>query len=244
MQLQITNKFLCNVYLDFLERCEEIQRYIQFVDVLDGTGKNVLSKVNSINEVELSHDIDRELHKTLRASTYLLIYNLLESTMSDALDAVYATLVSKNVDYMMLNDKFKKVVLSNIKKGLSDKAITEVLTNNTDIRTVFLSHGYNKRDLFNGNLDVRVIKDFANKYDFSIRPVNSISGVYNPEIIKEIRIKRNALAHGAISFAQCGQNIPVFSLRQKFEEAQKLLLAVFNGLDSLLSQEKYLKPTT
>lgn len=244
MQLQITNQFLSDVYLDFLERCEEIQRYIQFIDVLDNTGKNVLSKVNSINEVELSHDIDRQLQKTLRASTYLLVYNLLEATMSNALDAIHKTLVSENVDYMSLSNNFKKVVLSNVKKGLSDKAIADILKDNTDIRVIFLSHGYNKKDLLSGNLDFDIVKEFANRYGFSMTPIVSQSPICDEKIIREIKLKRNELAHGTVSFAECGQNIPVFSLSRKFENAQKLLLAVFHGLDDLLSQKKYLKPTT
>lgn len=240
-QLQITNQFLQNVYIDFVIRCEEIERYIAFVDILDNGNHNVLSQIQTNTHLPFTYMIDRELHKTLRASTYLLIYNILESTMSDALDSVHETLVSENVDYMMLNDNLKNIILSNIRKGLSEQSIRDILISNIDIRAIFLSHGYNKKDLLNGNLDVRVVKEFAVRYGFSIDPVDKKAGVYKPEVIREIKDQRNALAHGAISFEQCGHGIPIFTLKNKFENAKKLLLAVFNGLDDLLSQKKYLK---
>ena len=68
-QLQITNQFLQNVYMDFVIRCEEIERYIAFVDILDNGNHNILSQIQTNTHLPFTYTIDRELHKTLRAST-------------------------------------------------------------------------------------------------------------------------------------------------------------------------------
>ena len=61
------------------------------------------------------------------------------------------------------------------------------------------------------------------------------------KIIKIIKNKRNDLAHGSISFEQCGQNIPLFSMQENYRHASNALLALFNGINSYLDQQKYLK---
>ena len=53
-------------------------------------------------------------------------------------------------------------------------------------------------------------------------------------VIKIIKNKRNDLAHGSISFEQCGQNIPLFSMQENYRHASNALLALFNGINSYL----------
>ncbi|MCL7930977.1 MAE_28990/MAE_18760 family HEPN-like nuclease [Halomonas llamarensis] len=52
--------------------------------------------------------INRDLEKTLRSSGLLLIYNLVEATMSNAIDAIHKVIKAEEVSYHDLSDKLKK----------------------------------------------------------------------------------------------------------------------------------------
>ncbi|EJP41439.1 TPA: MAE_28990/MAE_18760 family HEPN-like nuclease [Acinetobacter baumannii] len=237
--LNITNSHLLTAYLEFDDKCAEIERYIQFMNNLDSGADNHLLAKDS-HGYWSTKPITREVQKTIRASTYLLIYNLLESSMCDALDAIHLTLETESVDIQFVSKKLKRIIFSNLKKGLSEKSIDEIVNNNIDLRPIIMRHGYNKRELLSGNLDGDILKKIESKYGFQSYPVGGKEGIYNPKIIKEIKVKRNELAHGSLSFEQCGQSIPLFTMEKKYEEAKKFMLSVFNGLNNFLNKKSYL----
>jgi hypothetical protein len=240
MSMDIQNPHLLAAYDEFKDKCDEIERFLNFVDDLDSGSDNKLLYKNEHN-FWLSKSISREVQKTLRASCYLLIYNLLESTTCDALDAIHLTLYSEARDLQDLSDNIKKIIFSNLKQGLGDGGIKKIIEDQIDLRTEILKHGYSKRNFLSGNFDIDQIQKVIKKYGFNLHIVNGENGKYRPEIIKIIKNKRNDLAHGSISFEQCGQNIPLFSMQENYRHASNALLALFNGINSYLDQQKYLK---
>ncbi|WP_151800708.1 MAE_28990/MAE_18760 family HEPN-like nuclease [Acinetobacter junii] len=239
----ITNPHLLTAFGEFEDKCLEIERFLGLVDDLDaGTDNHFLYK-NNENTWQVKR-ISREVQKTLRASCYLLIYNLLESTTCDALDAIHQTLSSEQIDLQALSNNLKKIIFTNLKEGLGDKSIQEILNQQIDLRIIIMSHGYDKRNFLSGNFDIDAIKKIEKRYGFSLHIVNGQNGTYDPTIIKTIKQKRNALAHGSESFEQCGQNIPVFSMREKYTHAKNTLLALFNGINNFINDKKYLKVTS
>lgn len=237
--LNITNTHLLDAFLEFEDKCAEIERYLDFLDKLDQGSDNHLLSKNTHNIWE-TKEISREVQKTLRASTYLLIYNLLESSMCNALDAIHLTLDSEQIDIQMVSVKLKRIIYNNLKKGLGEKSIDELINSNIDLRPIIMKHGYNKKDLLSGNFDVEVLKKIEKKYGFQSYPLSGKDSLYSPKTIREIKIKRNELAHGALSFEQCGQSIPVLSMTPKYNEAKNMMLAIFNGLNNFLEQKSYL----
>ena len=231
--MDIQNQHLLAAHDEFQDKCEEIERFLTFVDDLDQGSDNQLLYKDEQN-FWLTKGISREVQKTLRASCYLLIYNLLESTTCDALDAIHLTLSGESRDLQELSDKIKKIIFTNLKQGLSDKEINRIIENQIDVRTDILRHGYSKRNFLSGNFDIEEIKKVTGKYGFNLHVVNGQHGQFKPDIIKNIKNKRNALAHGSESFEQCGQNIPLFSMREKYRHAKNALLALFNGINHYL----------
>lgn len=236
--LNITNRHLYIAFSEFNDKCMEIERYLDFLDKLDsGSDNHLLSK--NIHNIWETSVISREVQKTIRASTYLLIYNLLESSMCNALDSIHLTLESENIDLQSVSKKIKRVIYNNLKNGLGDKSIENLLDSNIDLRSIIMKHGYNKKDLLSGNFDVDVLKKIEKKYGFESHPLNGQQGLYSPQNIRDIKIKRNELAHGALSFEQCGQSIPINSMTNKYNDAKKMMLSIFNGLNNFLDQKAY-----
>lgn len=237
--INIINPHLQNAFDGFEERCMEIERFLDFVDDLDkGSANQILNKAD--NNIWQTKPISREVQKTLRASCYLLIYNLLESTTSEALDSIHLTLTSEQRDLQELSTNLKKIIFNNLKGGLGEDGIKKIIDDQIDIRLSIINHGYSKKNFLSGNFDIDAIKKIEKKYGFELHVVGGVDGVYDKEIIKSIKLKRNALAHGSQSFEQCGQGIPLFSMRSIFKNAKNTLLALINGLNNFLNQKNYL----
>lgn len=237
--ITISNPHLQAAFTDFEEKCFEIERFLAFVNDLDEGRDNHLSYRDSQN-IPKTKPISREVQKTLRASCYLLIYNLLEASTCDALDAIHQTLSTEQIDLQDLSNNLKKIIFSNLKNGLGDSQIKKLIEHKIDLRLVIREHGYNKRDFLSGNFDIDALKSIERKYGFSSYIVNNAEGRYDPEVIKTIKKKRNDLAHGSISFETCGQNIPILSMNTTYQHAKNTLLALFNGINNFLNARKYL----
>lgn len=189
------------------------------------------------------YKIDRELQKTLRASTYLLLYNLMESTMSESINAIHETIKDENRSLLELSEKLHKVILQSFSKGLTNEKVSEFSRNNADIRDRIFDLGYDKQKLFSGNIDCGVIDQYCKKYDIRISPykIDNQPLIWSPDKIEHIRLKRNSLAHGSESFAQCGQNMPIDSIDDNLQSVEAVLMGVFNGLNNFLTRQKYLR---
>ncbi|MGP5406672.1 MAE_28990/MAE_18760 family HEPN-like nuclease [Psychrobacter celer] len=198
---------------------------------------------NTESNPVISHSIDRGLQKTLRASTYLLLYNLMESTMSESIDAIHETIKEEGHSLLDLSEKLHKVILQSFSKGLTEEKVSEFSRDNGDVRERLFDLGYDKKKLFSGNIDCGVIKIYCKKYGIQISPYryNDTPLVWDPEVIKAIKQKRNSLAHGSESFAQCGQNMLIDNINKNLESVEAVLMGVFNGLNEFLTRQKYLR---
>ncbi|MEH2113552.1 MAE_28990/MAE_18760 family HEPN-like nuclease [Nostoc sp.] len=74
------------LFQDFDERAQEVSRYFLFLKNLE-QGSIKLSMGNAKNTKTKS--INNDLEKTLKATGFLLLYNLVESTMTNAIEAVF-----------------------------------------------------------------------------------------------------------------------------------------------------------
>lgn len=240
--LAIQNQYLKLAYDEFKTRLSETESYILFVQKISLMSKpHLISEENSASEKP--DEIDRELITTLRASSYLMLYNLLESTMSEAFDAIHATIKSEKRDIMDLSESLHKIILTNLQKGLSESKISELSKNHKDHREDLFNIGYNKKKLFSGNIDCDIIDQYCRRYGFKLYPVgdNNDKLTWDPEVIKEIKQKRNNLAHGSESFATCGRKMVVDNLYSNLEHVKAVLLGVFYGIDKYLNEGAYLK---
>lgn len=210
------------------------------IDSLKTSVEIISSKLEDTELVEVS----REIQKTLRASSYLLLYNILESTMSEAINAIHETISIERVDITDLSEKIHKVILTSFKNALSNEKVSDFSKRNADVRETIMSLGYDKKKIFSGNIDADLIDQYCNKYGFKPFPYEESEGnrlLYDENVIKEIKRKRNNLAHGSESFESCGQGIVVGSLKSKLDNVEAILLAVFNGLNNFLESKRYLR---
>ena len=104
------------------------------------------------------------MEKTLKSTGYLLLYNLIESTIRNAIEAIFDDINEKEVSFDDLRDDIKKIVIENFKQNRSSKNLLADITN---ISLDIVSASFDKQKLFSGNIDAKKIKKIAREYGFS-----------------------------------------------------------------------------
>jgi MAE_28990/MAE_18760-like HEPN len=101
------------LFEDFDKRAQEVSSYFLLVKNLE-QGSIKLSMGN--DNKQKTKNIDAELTKTLKATGFLLLYNLIESTMRNAIQAIFDDIANQRVSYDDLRYEVKKVIIRNFKK--------------------------------------------------------------------------------------------------------------------------------
>jgi hypothetical protein len=146
------------LFEDFDERAKEVSQYFIFLKNLEQ--ESIKLSMGGKPKIKA---IDPNLLRTLKASGFLLLYNLVDATMRNAIEAIFDDLKNESVSYDLLRSELKKIVLKNIKKRNTDDLHVSIMEVSIDI----ISASFDPQDLFSGNIDGRKIKDTAIKYGFS-----------------------------------------------------------------------------
>lgn len=247
-ELTIRNLELLNAYIDYSDKLKDINDYLNLTNTLDALRAPLLIGKDTETQENISFPIERNLKKTLRSSMYLLLYNLIESTMTACIDAIYTTLKkleiqhhTQHTDYFIfqLRESIRKHLLKQYGSIFSTDGVVEISNQKRSVFNTIIDKGYDKKDLFNGNIDFAVIKDEAKKFGFNVRPLNPPDGLFNPVDILNIKTHRNILAHGAETFSECGNRLSIGEMTTKLHSTTNMLNAVFVAIDNYLVNESF-----
>jgi hypothetical protein len=219
------------LFEDFNERATEVSKYFFLVKNLE-QGSIELSMGNSNNRK--TQNIDAELIKTLKSTGFLLLYNLIESTMRNAIQAIFDDIINQKVPYDDLIDKVKKIIITNFKKNKSSDSLIQKIDN---ISLNIISAGFDEAKLFSGNIDAR--EDTAEAYGFSYK-TNARKTQDGYDLLK-IKTNRNDLAHGFKSFEEVGRDATADELLQIKKSVICYLKEILQNIEIYISKQEYLK---
>jgi hypothetical protein len=244
------------VLLDFNRRAKEVNDYFDFLArvekpatklaVLDTAGTY---KIQSL-DTELANtlidpagtykilSLETELVKTLKANSFLLLYNLVESTLRNAVEAIFDEFKIKAVSFDHLKPKIKMIVLQNLKNRSPNKIYLTINQLSTDIITAT----FEREELFSGNVDARLIKEIADKYGFSCQ--TNAQETKNGKNLVVVKSNRNDLAHGIKSFEEVGRDKTIEELLEIKEEVVEYLRQILENIRDYLDNEEYLELST
>lgn len=213
---------------DFNKRAKEITDYVVFIKNLEN--QNI--KINQENQVT---KIDIELLKTLKATAYLLIYNLIESTMRLAIEYIFNEIKTKKVSFDNLRQELKRLIWQNIKNKSADTLTEKIINIGKDI----IDASFDSSKLFSGNVDAKEIKETAKKFGFSYQTddTNTRGGTD----LLSIKTHRNNLAHGWESFNDVGKNATGENLGEISERVIEYLRQILENIEQYLANEEYLE---
>jgi hypothetical protein len=224
------------VLLDFNTRAQEVDDYFIFLDgLIKQTTK--LAVAGSAGQYQIQ-SLNDELAKTLKANGFLLLYNLVESTMRNAIVAIFDEFKNQAISFDQLKPQIKMIVIQNLKK----RSLEEIHRQINEIYTDIIIATFDSEKLFSGNVDARLIKEIAEKYGFSYQ--TDFAKTKNGQNLKAVKENRNDLAHGDKSFNEVGRDNSIEVLLEIKQEVIEYLRQILENIKTYLDNQEYLDVTT
>jgi hypothetical protein len=201
---------------DFRKRKSEINEYFSFLDMLNQ------NKVSIEGE-----EVSRELQRIFIANTFLLLYNLIESTVRNSILEIYNKIQDDALTYTHLSPKIKQIWLEKKKKNIVNRlenVIEEIINEEIIILT-------NSDIYISGNIDAREIRRLADDIGFETSS--------NGRDLVSIKEKRNRLAHGEHTFHDVGKDFTYGDLNSYKENTFSHLEDVIEKIESFINNKKY-----
>ena len=175
------------VQSDFTTRAEEVTRYFRFLRTFD---EKCIAFLNPpLDQPAMSPSDQEALFKTLKANGFLLLYNLVESTVKNAIEAIFDEFKSRGVSFDDCTEAVRKIVLTNLKRH----SVENILPSLSSISIDVVVATFRKDELFAGNVDARRIREVAADYGFRHPRGKS-------DELLTVKTNRNDLAHGNVDF--------------------------------------------
>jgi hypothetical protein len=221
------------LFKDFDERAQEVSKYFLLLKNLEQG--SIKLRMGNLAYFKIKN-IDTELEKTLKSTGFLLLYNLIESTMRNAIETIFDDIKSQNASFDDMRDEIKKIIIQNFK---NNKSTDNLLNDIQNISLDIISVSFDKEKLFSGNIDARKIKQTAEIYGFSYK-TNAIKTQDGNDLLK-IKTNRNDLAHGFKSFEEIGREVSADELLRIKKRVISYLREILQNIETYISKQEYLK---
>jgi hypothetical protein len=99
------------LFEEFNERAKEVSKYLMFIKNLE---QETVQLSIGIPGKEKIRKIDSDLEKTLKASGFLMLYNLIESTMRNAIHVIFDELSSEGISFDEMKYHLKTIIIKNM----------------------------------------------------------------------------------------------------------------------------------
>ena len=205
-----------NLITEFESRVEEVEIYFNFAIEIDQveTHKQKKFKLTETNELT----VKRDLQKVIRANCYLVLYNLVESTIRNAIWSTLDAILDDKLCYNKLSPQLRNMWLS--EKAIELKDISNLTKLKEHIELLLNEHVTNKeisisknRISLSGNLDYRSIEKIIKDFGFFGKMTTVDTKKLSKALLK-VKSERNALAHGNKSFRQAAEVITIQDLTE------------------------------
>ena len=227
--------------ITFEQKVKEVDLYFRFLEctLYDNIKLHFPSK-----KTWRYRKIDDDLKKILKANSFLIIYNLVESTVRNGINEIFDTIKFENSAYEGVSDDIRKLWLrekfNNLETGYARperfrKLAFELIQEVLDRLIVELSV---EQMPISGNIDASQIRKLARRIGFSSKTVKTARGGEKLEIVREMR---NSLAHGALSFAECGRSFTGEELSAIKKEVVVYLRSILRNMARYAQDRKFVR---
>ena len=221
------------LFRDFDDRAQEVSKYFFLLKNLEQG--SIKLRMGNLTHFKVKN-IDTELEKTLKATGFLLLYNLIESTIRNAIEAIFDDITNQKISFDDLREEVKKNIIKNFKKNRETDYLLNSI-NNLALDIIYAS--FDKERLFSGNIDARKIKKTAEAYGFSYK--TNAQKTQNGNDLLKIKTHRNDLAHGFKSFEEVGKDATADELLKIKKKVICYLREILENIEIYVSNQEYRK---
>ena len=217
---------MTTVQQDFQSRVAEIEAYFDFAARVDAG--DTLLVASADGQPAYSASARDDLLRTFRASAILLLYNLMESTVTNAVEAIFDELSTQGIHFNECRAEVRRVVLTNLKQHNPGDILPELEQLSTDI----IIKTFKKDKIVSGNVDARRIKELSDDYGID-RPTADGNDLLT------VKTSRNDLAHGSKSFAEVGRTFTIADIIRIKDKVIAYLTAMLTNVSAYIQQQHY-----
>ena len=213
---------------EFETRVRETEAYFDILDRLDDA---VLVEFEAKDSSRSRLDSPSELLKTMKGASFLLLYNLVESTMRNGIVAIFDELKNKKVSFDDVRFELRVIALKNIGKVKAQDLSPLISTAATDV----LVAAFRSDELFDGNIDARKIRATAKTYGFSAQ-----TKAVETQGLLTVKTSRNDLSHGDKSFEEVGRERSIHELKSVKKQVVDVLGDIIKNIEDYIDGRQYL----
>lgn len=208
-------------------------------------GKWSILQLGNNNKLKTS-DFEQyqSLINILKSNVSLMIYNIIEYTVTNLIDSIYDEIRVNHLSYIDVNDSIRNLWRKTILRSVNDPNanFSTFLRKNEEIISAILSNNelnmYAKNTLPGGNLDGTSIKETFESHGIQVR---TSSRNYRPDILIGIKENRNNLAHGSVSFVEAMREDSIDDIRANESLVVGFLEELIETVSTYIEDQKYKK---
>ena len=224
---------------DFEERVREVDSFFKILNRMEKPDAAFLTKTSRGRR---KTRIDPDGFTMMKASVFLIMYNMVEGAVRSSFDVFYETIRSEGLQLDKLGSELIDIWIEQqfrvpdshsasrrTYQKVARKLIEEVVKHSVVDLTQEGPH-------FSGNLDATQIRRVYKKHGVRTAPHHGARGGRGLEIVKE---KRNALAHGSESFLECGREYTVKQLEVIKRDTVIFVRSILRNMEKHIERGTY-----
>jgi hypothetical protein len=217
------------------QRRVELEKYFSGLEALEDFTSG---KTNQLS----SRIFEGDFMKIAKASSFLLLYNYIEGCVLQAFTEIYDDIKNNEVPYSDLRTEFQKIWVAHKTKPLLtnpdashnsyNEIAASIIENIIKNKCIELDR---KALPISGNLNEKKIKSVCEAHGIKL-PSKATSVIDGMEVVMSTR---NDLAHGSISFGECGRGYTVSDLNRIRATALSYIELFLSGIETFAAGKRY-----
>ncbi len=237
-----------DVKKDFTERVDEINAYLDLLDAITRAAQSGAPKIGGVK-------ITAQQQRILYSSVFLQLYNLTEATVTWCLEAITQATTEDDLftPGQLSEDMLREWVKSSAKTSVplnANNRLEKMLKFCKLVLSGDSLGGWNVAVKGGGNWDDLAIEDLAKRLGVTLAITQDTFAAVKKEVrngdgaLVHVRNLRNKLAHGSISFTECGTDVTPSDLRSLTTDVTLYLSEVVDLFATFVQTKQFLKPST
>jgi hypothetical protein len=214
---------------EYEKRKLEIRSYLKLASFVSG------DNIKLTNDDGGLHEVSALEATTLKATFYLVLYNLVEATVREGVRSIYHKISDEGLSFLDLNEKLQEIWWYSHHESITATPRDSLISKVYEVYCLCKSESSPAFQDFiagvSGNLDAEGVRSVCRKY--------GIDTIADGRDLKRVKDNRNWLAHGNKSFSEVGKDSTPSELRGAMEKVFEFLDAYVSNVTEYLVSAKY-----
>lgn len=214
----------------FEDRKEEINFYYSIMIEIESADGHIETIDNN------------RLVKIMKSNLLLMLYNLVEACVVSGMMEIYEDLKNDGCSYNSVISEIQNIWAKNeineiygptTERIAYENRVQKIIQNITSESPIILS-----RDALgvSGNLNAKKIKEICDRHRIRYRLET------RGELLERVKLERNNLAHGDVSFSDCARNLSLSDLETIKNEVFLFIDGILKGMTDYYIGKQYRRP--